>query len=216
MSELFTDDTRQAIEAKVLASLNATQLMNRNTASSPRAVGDAVQGYLESHFADCVPAGLIGEFNAAFARRAMADFALTDKDGNYIIIDCKTHNTGTSFHMPNLTSVERLARLYEDSANYFALLLVAYSQEADKLTFSSCHFVPIEMLDWSCLTIGALGWGQIQIANTDRIVVNHKCTRKEWMLGLCDRLDLFYPREIMKINDRMDYFRRVRAFWQKQ
>ena len=25
------------------------------------------------------------------------------------------------------------------------------------------HFVPIEFLSWDCLTIGALGWGQIQI-----------------------------------------------------
>ena len=43
-----------------------------------------------------------------------------------------------------------------------------------KLIFEECKFVPIELLDWSCLTLGALGWGQIQIANSNNIVINKK------------------------------------------
>lgn len=55
----------------------------------------------------------------------MADFAFTDVDGNYYVVDSKTHNLGTSFNMPNLTSVERLARFYEDYHNYFAVLMTS-------------------------------------------------------------------------------------------
>lgn len=216
MSELFQDDIRKTIETKVVECLNRIKLMNDNTATSPRAVGDAVQSYLETHFPDCIPEECLGDFSTAFARRAMADFALTDKDDNYITVDCKTHNIDTTFNMPNLTSVERLARLYEDNSNYFTVMMVAYSVNEDKLTFQSCKFVPIEFLDWQCLTIGALGWGQIQIANSNNIIINDKTTRKEWMLSLCDRLDTFYPREISKINDRMNYFRKVRTFWQNK
>jgi hypothetical protein len=36
------------------------------------------------------------------------------------------------------------------------------------------------------------------------------------MLDLCDRLDLFYPAEMLKIEKRMDYFRGVRAYWESQ
>lgn len=216
MSVIFQDKNRSIIESNVLTSLNSVSLMNSNTAGSPRAVGDAVQEYLENNFSDCIPKGLIKEFNPVFARRAMADFAFTDKDGKYCVIDCKTHNTDTVFNMPNLTSVERLARFYEDFDNYFAILLVSYYVKGENLDFISCNFVPIEMLDWSCLTLGALGWGQIQIANSNNIVINENNTRKSWMLRLCDMLDLFYPKEIAKITRRIEHFKKVREFWEKQ
>ena len=37
------------------------------------------------------------------------------------------------------------------------------------------------MLDWSCLTVGALGWGQIQIKNSNNIVISEQYTKKQWM-----------------------------------
>jgi hypothetical protein len=33
------------------------------------------------------------------------------------------------------------------------------------------------------------------------------------MIRLCDALLSFYPREIAKIGERIDYFERVRQFW---
>jgi hypothetical protein len=64
--------------------------------------------------------------------------------------------------------------------------------------------------------LGALGWGQIQIANSNIININTANTRKKWMLQLCDVLDLFYPNEIAKIMQRIDYFRNIREYWEKQ
>ena len=146
----------------------------------------------------------------------MADLAFTDVDNNYYMIDVKTHNTSTHFNMPNLTSVHRLARQYEDDRIFFVILLVEYSVENGHLKFTSVRFVPIEHLKWDCLTIGALGWGQIQIANSNIIHIDRSITRKEWMLALCDELDAFYPKEIAKITDRMSYFSKVRTFWESK
>ena len=146
----------------------------------------------------------------------MADLAFSDVDNNYYLIDVKTHNTTTQFNMPNLTSVHRLSRFYEDDRNYFIILLVEYAVENGALKFTGVRFVPIEHLQWSCLTIGALGWGQIQIANANTIHIDRNNTRKEWMLSLCDQLDVFYPKEIAKIEDRLDYFKTVRAFWERK
>ena len=84
------------------------------------------------------------------------------------------------------------------------------------LTFTGAHFIPIEHLEWSCLTIGALGWGQIQIANSNIVDVNRHNTRVDWMLSLCDALDIFYPREIAKISERLDYFHSVREYWESR
>lgn len=119
--------------------------------------------------------------------------------------------------MPNLISVERLAKFYEDNTNYFTILLISYSVSKEgKPIFSVCDFVPIETLDWNCLTLGALGWGQIQITNSSYISINENYSRKKWMLELCDNLDLFYPKEISKIQERIDRFKKVREFWESQ
>ena len=215
-SKLFLAENRQRIENTVINLLNSNQLMNYNTVNSPRAVGDAVQGFLEKNISQCLPNDLVTKINTSFARRSMADLAFEDTTGNYYVVDIKTHNLTTSFNMPNLTSVERLARFYGDSKNYFVLLLVSYTIQDEQLFFRECLFVPIEYLDWSCLTLGALGWGQIQIANSNIINIELINTRKKWMLQLCDALDLFYPNEISKITHRIDYFKNIREYWENQ
>ena len=216
MSKVFKLKTRSEIEKKVLSELNGVRLVNRKTINSPRAVGDAVQEHLEVNFEKCLPHGVVKEYNPDFTRRAIADFAFTDVDDNYYAVDSKTHNLDTSFNMPNLISVERLSKFYNNPKNFFSILITAYEVENSKLVFKKCQFVPIEMLDWSCLTLGALGWGQIQIANSNNIKINKNNTRKQWMLELCDMLNVFYPNEISKITRRIDYFEEVRDFWSEQ
>ena len=85
-----------------------------------------------------------------------------------------------------------------------------------RIRIERVHFVPIEFLSWTCLTIGALGWGQIQIANANNIVVNHAYSRKKWMLELCDVLLEFYPREIEKVKGRIEYFNEVKKRWKEK
>jgi len=214
-SEIFTNGINKQIEVNVLSFLNSNKkMMNKRSLDSPRAVGDAVQNILEENFAECVPEGIIKDFNSSFARRSMADFAFTDCNGFYHVIDNKTHNLGTQFNMPNLTSVERLSRFYQDDKNYFDLLFIAYKAEDGELLFDECHFEPIEHFEWSCLTLGALGWGQIQIANSNILKIDNKITRRKWMLDLCSALEIFYPREIEKITDRIEHFKNIREYWE--
>lgn len=91
--------------------------------------------------------------------------------------------------------------------------MVAYNVEGTSVEVERVTFAPIEFLSRDCLTIGALGWGQIQIANSNLINVNPGYSRKRWMLELCDTLTKFYPREIAKIEDRLSHFGGVREFW---
>ena len=146
----------------------------------------------------------------------MADFAFEDADGFYYVVDVKTHRLSTKFNMPNLTSVERLSRFYETDKNYFVLLLIAYEINDAQVDVSQVRFVPIEFLGWDCLTIGALGWGQIQIANSNRITVNSGYPRKKWMLELFDGLLEFYPHEIEKITVRIEHFVRLKKQWEQR
>ncbi|OAV66740.1 hypothetical protein Barb6_02526 [Bacteroidales bacterium Barb6] len=216
-SKIFTQQMYSSIEECVIQTINSSyNIVNDNSLKSPRAVGDAIQQLLEERFSSFLPQKLLKEYNSAFARRAMADFAFQDNDGFCYVVDNKTHNMETAFNMPNLTSVERLSRFYEDYHNYFTLLIVAYETSKSRINANYCHFLPIEHLSWSCLTIGALGWGQIQIANSNNIIIDRAQTRKSWMLSLCDRLAEFYPKEIAKIHSRISHFEKIKEYWLQQ
>lgn len=215
-SKLFYTGDYTRVEAQIKELLNTQpEFMSAHTAQSPRATGDAIQEIITEHF-KALLGNVCKEYSADFARRAMADLAFKDMDDIYYVVDVKTHRKEVGFHMPNLTSVERLSRFYEDDMNYFVVLSVGYRMEGTKVTAEDVHFAPIEFLSWECLTIGALGWGQIQIANSDVIDVIPAYPRKTWMLELCDRLFEFYPNEINKISKRVDYFKKVKQRWEQK
>jgi hypothetical protein len=215
-SRIFYTELRLQIENATREFLNTQkEFLSASTINSPRAVGDALQTLLEENF-DTLLGEARAEYSASFARRAMADLAFRDADGFYCIVNVKTHRTDTKFNMPNLTSVERLARFYEDDANYFTLLLVSYHVENARIVVTDVKFAPIEFLSWDCSTIGALGWGQIQIANSNYVKINERYSRKRWMLELCDVLLQFYPKEIAKIGLRIEHFEKVKEFWKNK
>ena len=213
-SRIFHTDEYKSIESSIVTLLNdQPDFLSTRTAPSTRAVGDAIEDILSEGLQPLL-GNLSVEYSASFARRAMADIAFTDVDDLYYVVDVKTHRLDTAFNMPNLTSVQRLARLYEDDQNYFVLLMVKYRLDDIHLIVDTVHFVPIEFLAWDCLTIGALGTGQIQIANANHINIIDGYSRKRWMLELCDVMLDFYPREIAKITDRIGYIESVKQAWQ--
>lgn len=215
-SKIFYSNAYKKIETDIADFINSYRdFMSATTASSTRAAGDAIQSVLADNFDDLL-GDLCGTYSAQFARRAMADIAFTDKDGLYYVIDVKTHRLDTHFNMPNLTSVERLARFYEDDNNYFVVLTVAYKITGTQIKVEKVHFIPIEFLSWECLTVGALGWGQIQIANSNNIIVTPQYSRKKWMLEFCDIMLEFYPKEVTKIDKRIKHFKKVKKVWEKK
>ena len=215
-SSFFYNGASREVADRIKMAINsAPDFLSSLTASSPRAVGDAVQGLIEKFF-EKAASEWCEEYSSAFARRAMADLAFKDKEGFYCIVDVKTHRCDASFSMPALVSVERLSRFYESDMNVFSILMVKYSIDGHRLQADEVIFCPIEFLGWDCLTIGALGWGQIQIANSNNISINHGLSRREWMLSFCEAMQIFYPREIEKISKRQERFDAIRSFWEQK
>jgi hypothetical protein len=94
-SRIFYSDLRLQIETRTKDFLNGQEgFLSPSTASSPRAVGDAIQNLLEASF-DAILGGLAIKYSSGFARRAMADLAFEDQDGFYYVVDVKTHRTDT-------------------------------------------------------------------------------------------------------------------------
>lgn len=216
-SQLFYTDRYLTAQEAIKEFLNSHDpFLSGRTAESTRAVGDAIQDVLSADFQSILGTELCAKYSSQFARRAMADLAFEDPDGFYYVVDVKTHRLSTQFNMPNLTSVERLARFYEDEWNYFVVLMVTYDIEGLHAKIEGVTFVPIEFLGWNCLTIGALGWGQIQIANSNRITINPQYSRKSWMIEFCDTMLEFYPNEIAKIDKRIERFQKIRDEWENR
>ena len=211
---LFHSSGDESVEARILRFVTENPLnLTPQTANSPRAVGDAIENLISDNLAILLGSEA-ASYSSDFARRAMADIAFSDQAGNYYVVDVKTHRVDTKFNMPNLTSIRRICRLYEDDSNFFVILMFRYNVEGTKVLVERVHFVPIEFLKWSCLTIGALGWGQIQIANANHVEIDQNVGRKAWMLDLCDALMEFYPKEIAKITERIDFVSEVRRAWE--
>lgn len=215
-SQIFQNKNRKAIETKLKTYLNKqADFLSSRTINSPRAVGDAIENIVAENLKS-IMGDLVADYSSSFARRAMADLAFTDKDGCYYVVDVKTHRLDTKFNMPNLTSVERISRFYEEDSNYFSLLKIDYKINTTKIEIKNVTFAPIEFFDWECLTIGALGWGQIQIANANFVKIDQKNSRKNWMIELCDTMLDFYPKEIGKIGERVNHFKKIKKIWQKK
>lgn len=117
-SEIFYTDIYKSIESKIIALINMQpDFLTNRTVSSPRATGDAIEKILQEEFEEIL-GNLCKKYSSDFARRAMADLAFVDKNNFYYLVDVKTHRLETSFNMPNLTSVKRIVKLYEDDTNY--------------------------------------------------------------------------------------------------
>lgn len=204
---------------KILEILNrdAQTIVSVNSMSSPRSIGDAVQEFLAQRgLAEALAEIGISHIDSDFSRRSMEDIAFEDNSGNYYAVDVKTHNLSTQFNMPNLISVRRLANFYRNDSNTFCILMVSYEVVDNKLEYRECNFKPIEAFSWDCLTLGALGWGQIQIANANDLQFNQLTSRKRWMLDMCDKLETFYDEEIGKIAERKDWFSKIRQDWESK
>lgn len=215
-SSFYYDGHYLEVAEKIRNLVNSSpDFLSPRTAGSTRATGDAIESLISEKF-NTFLGEWCAEYSSDFARRAMADLAFTDREGFYSVVDVKTHREDTKFNMPNLTSVERLARFYESDKNVFSLIMVKYAIDDTKLRATEILFSPIEYLDWDCLIVGALGWGQIQIANSNYIKINNGYSRKKWMLQLCSTMLDFYPKEIQKIKDRMGRFDEVKDYWESR
>jgi len=214
LSEVFSSGYYKIIEENIRDMINSQDnWLSKQAITSTRAIGDSVERIISNNFESLLGSKYCKSYSSNFARRAMADLVFEDHKEFYYVIDVKTHRLDTKFNMPNLTSVERLSRFCEDDKNYFVLLIVSCDVDDLKIIVRNVKFIPIEYLDWNCLTIGALGWGQIQISNSNNITLNKSSNRARWMIELCNTLLLFYPKEISKIDSRIEHFEKIKDYW---
>lgn len=176
--------------------------------ANQRSVGDWIQDVINDNFKEIVN-GYNVRIEPTQGKRAMGDVVIWDEAEAQFYIDIKTHNVDTDFNMPNLTSVKRLADLYQHANKYFVIIIVDYSVSGNELNVVGVSIFPIEELSWACLSLGALGWGQIQITNSNKLLLNDDIDRKAWVTEFKQRVLKFYQHETSKITSRIKYFETV-------
>ena len=204
----------KVLEGELLRRLieSSAQVLNSRTSASTRAAGDAIERIVGNLLPELL-SDVNGTWESELGARDRADARVQTIDGT-TDFDIKTHRTGRKFSRSNIISVKRLVDFYEKSTNVFVLVLVTYSVEGSDVTFESCRAFPVEWLSWDSLTLGLLGWGQLQFKTTGSYKLVDRQNRAEWMTELCDQLLAFYPREISKmVETRLTFFQRAREKW---
>ena len=204
----------QSLATKTAQSLQGGVTIPFGLMGKQRALGDAVEGAIVERFAE-ICAEFSSEVQVEFSNRALEDVAFR-YDGRYFAVDVKTHNLDARFSMPNLISVDRLLRFYDDPDNYFVLAMVKYrvispGQAGNQLAGVGIEEVvisDIEHIAWQSLTIGALGTGQMQIKDASKLTLNYNSDRQSWMRELLARLVKFYEGEITKNSKRLEQAQR--------
>ncbi|MDH7605338.1 MAG: hypothetical protein QHH13_10585 [Melioribacter sp.] len=214
-STLFYGAAYKAVEKKIISFLNAQSKESLGITASVRTAGDKIPEVLILGIKD-----ILGTFASNYifptSRKKSANIIFDGEDGLKYHVDIITHNVETEFNMPNITSVDRLQELYVDNRNIFVVLLIDYKPSESKNNIVNVHFTPIEFLSWECLTIGALGAGQIQIRRASVITKIEKYSRKTWMNDFTEHMIEFYVNENYKLSERLLKANRTRVEWLKR
>lgn len=186
---------------KILKLLNNSSELKQNIKYTPRVIGDTVQEIILNK----IDSFGYTKTNTQLTKRSMADVELQYKDIT-LVIDIKTHSLEDGFHMPNLTSTTRLFKLLKDSKKYFMLLFVDYKIVDKKPIFTNVWFAPIENLAWDCLGIGALGNGQIQIKDANKISFTEVYDRELWCKDFRKHMNEYIQKQYSKLNELAKLF----------
>ena len=144
----------------------------------------------------------IKESYEAKSKRSIEDVGLITTDYDDIKIDIKTHDSESDLSMPNLISISRIKKFYENDKNLLLYVFVKYHTDNNSIQVSEVIVKSIEQIDWSCLTIGNLGKGQLQITNMNDISFNDFLSRKDWMKRLSYDVIIYYRSLINKIETK--------------
>ena len=119
------------------------------------------------------------KFEKRSSKKSTEDYALLDTKTRHLV-DIKSHDVNGTFCMPNLTSIEKLDKLYEQDIKLH-YVIVKYSFVNGLLTLLYVNHCRPHNLPWSNLSIANLGLGQLQISNMHKFSIDRTISKKQWL-----------------------------------
>lgn len=166
-----------------------------------RGVADVIEKYICEQITKIDNKELIIEQSKT--KRSLEDVQIKNNQELYKI-DIKTHDLNSDFSMPNLISVDRLKKFYENNNNHLMYIIISYTTNNNITQIKNIEIRYIEELSWEILGIQNLGKGQLQIKNMNNELIFVEPNREEWINTLKQNMIKFYKKQIIKTQKLID------------
>lgn len=166
-----------------------------------RTVGDLIENKISEILFNS-DSELITEKREPRSKKSIEDVTLVS-GGVLYYIDPKTHDTNSDFSMPNLTSIDKIKKLFSSNEQELIYVFVSYGLDNGMVVISDIKVFFIWELDISILGIGALGKGQLQIKNANNELVFTNKGKEEWFEDFKKLVQEYLKKQITKTNKQI-------------
>jgi hypothetical protein len=166
-----------------------------------RTVGDLIENKISDILFNS-NSELITEKREPRSKKSIEDVTLVS-GGVLYYIDPKTHDTNSDFSMPNLTSIDKIKKLFSSDEQELIYVFVSYGLDNGMVVISDIKVFFIWELDISILGIGALGKGQLQIKNANNELVFTNKGKEEWFEDFKKLVQEYLKKQITKTNKQI-------------
>jgi hypothetical protein len=166
-----------------------------------RTVGDLIENKISDILFNST-SELITEKREPRSKKSIEDVTLVSGNVLYYV-DPKTHDTNSDFSMPNLTSIDKIKKLFSSDEQELIYVFVSYELNDGMVVISDIKVFFIWELDISILGVGALGKGQLQIKNANNELVFTNKGKQEWYEDFKKLVQEYLKKQITKTNKQI-------------
>ena len=141
---------------------------------------------------------IINEVKLSTGKKSMEDVSVVSNGVTYML-DPKSHNVDSEFSMPNLSSISRIKKLFDNNKKEMMYVFVDYKIDGQVVRIEDIKVLYLWELDMSMLGIGALGKGQLQIKNLNKELVISDEGKQIWYGKLKTQVKEYLAKQIKKI-----------------
>jgi hypothetical protein len=189
---------KEYIQNLLTENLKSFELVN---GGMQRTVGDLVESRVTEILMNS-KSDLITETKGPRSKKSIEDVTLVS-DLVSFYIDPKTHDMGSGFSMPNLTSIDKIKKLFLSDKKELIYVSVSYTNENGWVNIHDIKVFFIWELDISILGVGALGKGQLQIKNAKKDLVFTDKGKQKWYADFKKLVQEYLKKQIIKINKQI-------------
>ena len=126
-------------------------------------------------------------------RKAVGDFMLSERHA----VNVKSNNIRKQNYSPNIISIKRMHEWVYEKKNDLSFIFVDYEmRDGDPWILSESPLIPIEEINWDCLSIEAQGYGVIQ--KIKELTTIKEQTKSEFYKGFLKAYEKYLQKETRK------------------
>lgn len=129
-------------------------------------------------------------------KKSIGDFLL--ENSIHRPVNVKSNNIHKKNYSPNIISAKRLIEWLKDDGNELFFIFVDYEIDDKGLKIiKDSGLIPIQHINWNCLTIEAQGWGVIQMCRP--LEIDKEQSLKGFLKGMKIAYEKYLNKEAKKV-----------------